>query len=381
VLTVSSEDIVMRVPKREDDARGLRLPSGFTLIELLVVIAIIAVLIAILLPAVQAAREAARRAQCVNNLKQIGLALHNYHSRNDCFPGGALPTSTSAGLPTPKGAFSAHARLLGDLEQPALYNAANFGLPIFEDVYGSYANSTVGVTRLNIFLCPSSSPPGWNLRSGLTPFAAVAPGCNYFSSTGSNITFLEGNPPGHGAPLNGVFHSVGSAICLGVRDVADGTSNTVAFGEWKVGDGDANLLSRPTDSAYAGANTFPAGYVSMPPTMTPATLVLWLDTCNALLSVGAGDWSWEGEAWSFGFPSSTLGNLVASPNPPIGCIATAPGGLPTDAAIGLSSYHPGGVNALFCDGSVRFLKDSINPITLWALGSRSQGEITSADAY
>src|ERR1700743_2973220 len=101
--------------------------SGFTLIELLVVIAIIAVLIALLLPAVQAAREAARRAQCVNNLKQIGLGLHNYHSANDCFPPGGLMTSNGDGSIRPEnGSFSAHARMLGSLEQQALYNSANF---------------------------------------------------------------------------------------------------------------------------------------------------------------------------------------------------------------------------------------------------------------
>src|SRR5438067_1459303 len=109
---------------------------AFTLIELLVVIAIIAVLIALLLPAVQAAREAARRAQCVNNLKQIGLALHNYHSTNDCFPPGALAlfqNGNIADIANPKNNWgpSAHARMLGSLEQQALYNALNFYVGVF----------------------------------------------------------------------------------------------------------------------------------------------------------------------------------------------------------------------------------------------------------
>ncbi len=133
---------------------------GFTLIELLVVIAIIGVLIALLLPAVQAAREAARRAQCVNNLKQIGIALHNYHDTQNSLPWGDGPDEWNQ--------WSSMALMLSYFEQSALYNAANFSLSCLNDLYGTQANVTVTMTRLNVFLCPSCPPPGYAC-SGTAP--------------------------------------------------------------------------------------------------------------------------------------------------------------------------------------------------------------------
>src|SRR5580704_7370538 len=159
----------------------LRSQRGFTLIELLVVIAIIAVLIALLLPAVQAAREAARRSQCINNLKQIGLAMHNYHQTYDCFPNGALISTSGAN----NYSWSAHARLLANLEQQSLYNAVNWSVGPINDTYGTFANATVSATRLAVFLCPSSTPPSWPFEGSAPLSAFSAPGNNYFASMGS----------------------------------------------------------------------------------------------------------------------------------------------------------------------------------------------------
>src|SRR3954451_7046923 len=140
---------------------------GFTLIELLVVIAIIAVLIALLLPAVQAAREAARRAQCVNNLKQIGLALHNYHQSNDCFPlGNGCTGPGNVGPCTSWDGFSPQAQMLGSMEATALFNATNFNLG-----GSAAANSTVITSKIATLMCPSDgnagpgSFQGWSLNN------------------------------------------------------------------------------------------------------------------------------------------------------------------------------------------------------------------------
>ena len=136
---------------------------GFTLIELLVVIAIIAVLIALLLPAVQAAREAARRIQCVNNMKQIGLALHNYHSANDCFPRADFAYIGPGGVNRPNAGWGPHARLLNFLDQQPIFNAMNMSLGASNpnDLYSTRANSSVCLARISAFLCPSCTLPSY----------------------------------------------------------------------------------------------------------------------------------------------------------------------------------------------------------------------------
>ena len=222
---------------------------GFTLIELLVVIAIIAVLIALLLPAVQAAREAARRAQCVNNLKQIGLALHNYHSSNDSFPPGACCAAADKTL-VANADFSVHARLLGLQRAVPLFNAANFSISPYNEAFGISVNATVTTARLSTFLCPSDFPPSWTMRRHGAVTNYISPGNSYFASVGSCLE-LDGQQTG--GPPNGPFQLVNTAgRCIGLRDILDGSTNTIAFGEFRIGTGNNNLVTIPRISASAG---------------------------------------------------------------------------------------------------------------------------------
>jgi prepilin-type N-terminal cleavage/methylation domain-containing protein/prepilin-type processing-associated H-X9-DG protein len=372
-----------------------RLPRprpGFTLIELLVVIAIIAVLIALLLPAVQAAREAARRIQCTNNLKQIGLGLHNYHSVNDCFPPGALAEFTGgnpANTLNNNWSPSAHARLLPNIEQQSLFNALNFSVGVLNDTVGTPMNSTVVITRLNTFLCPSDNAPSWVMASATAPLSTLrAPGNNYFASNGSTLEFAGQQ---NGGPPNGPFQYAGTLGTgnIGITAIQDGTSNTVGFGEWKLGDGNSNIVTPATDIVLVG--NLPAGTARNNGTLNMAnpTLVAgfsaWLNSCDAALSTDrTNHTSALGETWAIGLTGITMGNLLVAPNPPYpNCTSStvASNTLQNPGFFALSSHHPGGANVLMLDGSVRFLKNSTNQAVIWALGSRSQGEIISADAF
>ncbi len=356
---------------------------AFTLIELLVVIAIIAVLIALLLPAVQAAREAARRAQCVNNLKQLGLALHNYSTASNAFPPGIDTTISYPGT-TPPGnlatwtAWSPQAMLLPYLEQTPLYNAANFNWGCcYDSAQADATNSTVYTTKIGSFLCPSDGIAGLqNINS-------------YYGSIGTST-----QPYPTDGNTNGIFSLYDvNAHCGSVQisAVTDGTSNTVAFSEGLVGDyGKTNNYA---GNGMAGANEITAAEVLDAKT-APAAILQALQSCNTFWATGTavsdstGLKQYEGQTWALGERGFTLFNLVVPPNSKqyrwhscrmdSSCLDCAPEG---SSFINANSNHPGGANFTFADGSVRFIKESVNMQTYWALGSRNGGEVISSDSY
>ena len=293
-------------------SRSLPRRRGFTLIELLVVIAIIAVLIALLLPAVQAAREAARRTQCVNNLKQIGLAVANYIDSNNCLPAGAFDYYDN-GYQTNQ-SWSAHARLLGFLEQQPLYNAANFSLTPMNSTIGEYINSTVLNTTLTGFICPSQGEPTWAVPAGVGLLQLGTPdatGNSYFACVGSSLEF-DGS---QASPPNGVIFyegrittttpNVPNITSVGLQSITDGTSNTICFGEWKIGSGNLNLFTTPSDIIFlgsypAGTSRTVAGSLNMPNPLLVAGFMTWRNSAPPTWpSRGSGTltrrcWGWRG---------------------------------------------------------------------------------------
>jgi prepilin-type N-terminal cleavage/methylation domain-containing protein/prepilin-type processing-associated H-X9-DG protein len=371
---------------------------AFTLIELLVVIAIIAVLIALLLPAVQAAREAARRAQCTNNLKQLGLAIHNYLSQQGAFPplftsfnytGTATPNINFGGGPWP---LTWAVALLPFYEQAQLYNAANYS-------GGAFDNQNVGTlssTRINTLNCPSE-----NIRTGpwiaqnFANYRANFQGPPAIRSWSGPIVVFEPNGNLSGPAIN-VNSNEGA---FGVEGVTDGTSNTAAISEKLIGtqdygntSGKSSITPSNRSNALRGMFATTIAMSNYVDSNNGQIALQFYQACNAIpgtqtISTYSG-W-WDGACWDGSHGGTLNFNAYDHWNTPNkwsclssdswGSIQNSPGSV-TDA-ITATSNHPGGVNVAFCDGSVRFIKDSIGPQIWWAIGTRNQGEIVSSDAY
>lgn len=333
---------------------------GFTLIELLVVIAIIAVLIALLLPAVQAAREAARRAQCINNLKQLGLATHNYESALGSFPiAGAVRALPSGGIFF--GGWSAHGRVLPYLEQSNSFNAINF-----DHSYSAPQNSTTPSTIISAFICPSEINPGLTQHS----FGMAAP-TNYGWCMGD--WFVWGG-------VNGTDNR--SALQFNrprrIADFTDGTSNSLLAAEVKaqqryLRDFSSGLANIQNPSAVPDPNADP--YAVAPE----------YNSGGSLQASGHTEWV-DGHVHQSGMTTAWPPNkrIARSSDPSVDLDLTGireQNGGPTFSAVNARSYHPGGVNCLLADGSVKFLKNTIAGSTWRALGTIRGGEVISADQY
>jgi prepilin-type N-terminal cleavage/methylation domain-containing protein/prepilin-type processing-associated H-X9-DG protein len=303
---------------------------GFTLIELLVVIAIIAVLIALLLPAVQAAREAARRAQCVNNLKQLALAALNYESSNGCYPGGSYSSFPSIGYDYPEN-FSCFVRMLPYTEQASMYNAVNFSL-----TSGNYENLTIAGVQLNVLSCPSEPLVAPTVIAKATTSAlfnvykiANIPAGNwlqYFSSYACNagtwdFGYNTSYPMTEFTQYNGVIYNDSS---VKIAQIIDGTSNTFLFAEH------SRYKMQLVGSTYVNSDF----------------------------------------SWNSGRYYDTLFSTFYPPNPPTSN-HNAYYFYYGEAA---SSNHAGGANFSFSDGSVRFIKSTINSWTVSGANASSYGD-------
>jgi prepilin-type processing-associated H-X9-DG protein len=279
--------------------------------------------------------------------------------------------------------------LLPYLEQQSIYNALNFATLARGPADTEATNTTGTLTTINSFLCPSASPPPrinqnswWN---------GYFPGNSYFASAGSSIMWL-------GWPINnpnGLFNVGGTAYTIG--DVRDGTSNTIAFGEWRIGDFNDNQRSIqdivgvqwnsvgwpqvPNRNMDSPVSNMPAGSTYLIPALQICSQA-WQSGSDTAYGTN-GQRSWNGRLWYIGNYGHAFGNTLVPPNSnyPYCQFFDTNGDFDSAGICGLSSFHPGGANVCFADGSVRFIKNSLDWTTLWSLGSRDQGESVSADSY
>jgi prepilin-type N-terminal cleavage/methylation domain-containing protein/prepilin-type processing-associated H-X9-DG protein len=370
----------------------MRRRSGFTLIELLVVIAIIAVLIALLLPAVQTAREAARRAQCSNNLKQLGLAAHNYVSQNNCLP---LQTMYPASADVSWGwSYGWPLALLPNLEQTSTFNHFNFSLGMFgnsqanqKSVFGT-SNTTVAYLQLGVLICPSDGIK----RKPQNPYGCTSYVGNQGGPGADTGTAFRGTiVPQTWFSWGGTWADVNNFGPIGIENIRDGTSHTGLFSERLLGVSGqyGNYVTIFRNSPDYKRAIFNSTVGTKRPT-SPQQLMAYLQNCLSLPgTTKAVRADANGAYWTMAYPwhlavneyNHVLGpNSISCQNVTdyFGTWLTFVG--PTGAAPPMSN-HPGGVNLALADGSVRFVKDSVNQQTWWGLGTRASGEVFPNDSY
>lgn len=315
---------------------------GFTLIELLVVIAIIAILIALLLPAVQQAREAARRTQCKNNLKQMGLALHNYSDAYRCFP--MAKNTTANGAQTN---FPAQARILPFLDQAPLYNQMNFSLKSTDP-----ANAVAFATTVTAYRCPSDTDTMQGLAGGRNNYYT-----NYGTIIGNSLPGTTVGSTNYGMPMpDGVMFQDSS---VPFADILDGTSSTAMMSERCLGDGSNGISTPHTDTFQPGVYPNDANEAL---TMCRAT------NTSDLSKQGKSN---GGVSWLSPDHTTTYYYHVLPPND-LSCMYP-----PSRISTTANSRHVGGVHLLLVDGSVRFVTSNID-LNVWrALGTRRGSEVIS----
>ncbi|MFO0889305.1 MAG: DUF1559 domain-containing protein [Isosphaeraceae bacterium] len=336
--------------------RGRRPSPGFTLIELLVVIAIIAVLIALLLPAVQSARESARRAQCVNNLKQIGIAIHNYHDANGILPLGSQQFGAwdkSCGYwPSGHSLFTA---ILPYVEQGGTFNAVNFSFVANADtpqsgVFPGQVQATALQTQIATYVCPSEVSP-MTYRSSYYPSSQTS----YAAVLGVKDTVRWWIDCPQQIPPDGIFGlNHGSKLSA----ITDGTSNTLMVGE-------ASRFRNETEDWYNEWSSALWWGSAIEGVSRFAAIATTAPRLNANLQIPDPEptYTYTGDVDSWAY----------DPNPAVNALNAG--------QFGFRSQHPGGANFVFGDGSVRYLKESISPAVYRNLSTKAGGEVLSADAY